>query len=376
MAHRIFGGLLCAALLLSDPAAGAGRCAAWPAWESFKHFYISDDGRVVDASTAQAVTVSEGQAYALLFALAADDRPGFERIWRWTRNNLSAGDAEHVLPAWRWGRAGEGTWGVLDHNSAADADLWLAYALAEAGRLWHSGPYSEQGRITAALVLRDEVALIPGLGATLLPGPRGFVQQQTWRLNASYLPLQVLRRLQSSGDAPLWMAISESAQRVIVGSAPHGYAADWILYHENRGFTADTATEGAGSYNAIRVYLWAGMLADDDPQAPRLLRQLAPLAESAARGGVPESVNTETLTTSGHAPVGFLAALLPLWVRLKLAEPIQAARQRLAAEALRDDQHYYSDVLSLFGLGWLEGRLRFDRAGQLHPQWTTACTEH
>ena len=383
MARRWLRGLLCTAALLTGTTAAAaaavaavaaeGPCTPWAQWLAFKRLYVSEDGRVVDASTPQAITVSEGQAYALMFALVANDPASFARILGWTRDNLAGGDPARVLPAWRWGRAEDGTWTVLDHNSAADADLWMSYALAEAGRLWHNAAYSAQAQAMAALILREEVALVPGLGPSVLPGPQGFVAQQTWRLNASYVPIQVLRALQHSGDASLWTSLVESAGRVIIGSAPRGYAADWILYRENQGFSADGATRGVGSYNAIRVYLWAGMLSADDPQSERLTRQLQPIAAAAARGAAPESINTETLEAHGSAPLGFLAALLPLLTHFKLEGAVQAVRQRIEAEALRDNQHYYNDALTLFGLGWLDGRFRFDRHGNLQPRWSSSC---
>jgi len=366
--------VLCATALLTATAqAAAGACSPWPEWQAFKRLYVSDDGRVVDASTPQSVTVSEGQAYALTFALVANDPAAFARVLGWTRDNLSAGDLGHALPAWKWGHAEDGKWTVLDRNSASDADLWMAYTLGEAGRLWHDGSYTELSRAMTALILRDEVAHVPGLGASLLPGARGFVSQQTWRLNASYVPIQLLRALQRTGDGALWSAVLDSSQRVIIGSAPRGYAADWVLYRESQGFTADTATGGVGSYNAIRVYLWAGMLPEDDPQAVRLARQLEPMAAAAARNAAPESIDTNTLEAHGTAPAGFLAALLPLLTHFKYTDAVQGYRRRIEAEALRDNQHYYNDVLTLFGLGWLDGRLRFDRHGQLQVGWSGSC---
>ncbi len=365
---------LCAAALLSATAqARDGACAPWPEWQAFRRLYVSDDGRVVDASTPQSLTVSEGQAYALTFALVANDRAGFAKVLGWTRDNLAAGDLGRTLPAWRWGHGEDGKWTVLDRNSAADADLWMAYTLGEAGRLWHDASYAELSRAMTALILRDEVAHVPGLGASLLPGPRGFVSQQTWRLNASYVPIQLLRALQRSGDGALWSAVLDSSQRVIVGSAPRGYAADWVLYHESQGFAPDAATHGVGSYNAIRVYLWAGMLPEDDPQAERLARQLEPMAAAAARDAAPESIDTQTLEAHGAAPAGFLAALLPLLTHFRYTDAVRSYRKRIEAEALRDNQHYYGDALTLFGLGWLDGRLRFDRHGQLRVLWSGSC---
>jgi endoglucanase len=374
MERRGACGVLCAAVLVATAAHADDRpCAPWPEWQAFKRLYLSDDGRVVDAGTRESLTVSEGQAYALTFALIADDRASFEKILAWTRDNLSGGDLGRTLPAWKWGRGEDGKWTILDRNSATDADLWIAYTLAQAGELWHRPAYTQIAQATAAHILRDEVALVPGLGATLLPGPRGFVTQETWRLSASYAPIQVLRGLGRIGDPSLWAAVLDSSLRVIMGSAPRGYASDWIVYHEPQGFSVDAVSHGAGSYNAIRVYLWAGMLAEDDPEAKRLARQLEPMAAAAAHGMPPESIDTTTLEVRDQAPVGFLAALLPLLVRFRYSDAVESYSKRIEAGALKDNQHYYSDVLTLFGLGWFQGRFRFDRHGDLRVRWSGAC---
>jgi endoglucanase len=223
------------------------------------------------------------------------------------------------------------------------------------------------------LVSRDELVLIPGLGTTLLPGPRGFVTQETWRLSASYVPLQLPRAFERFGDAPLWKSVVDSSYRVILASAPRGYAADWVVYRAAQGFAADPATQGVGSYNAIRVYLWAGMLADEDPRTAQLARLLEPMAAAAARQALPESIDTNTLQTHGQAPVGFLAALLPLLAHFKSTDAIESYRKRIEAGSLKDNQHYYGDALTLFGLGWLEDRFRFDRHGDLQVRWSGAC---
>jgi endoglucanase len=367
-------GALCAALLFVATAqAGDGSCERWRQWQEFKRLYLSEDGRVIDASTPQVITVSEGQAYAMIFALIGNDPATFVKILRWTQDNMAGGNLARSLPAWKWGRADDGKWSVLDRNPAADADLWMTYALAEGARLWHNAGYAQLAHAMAELILREEVSLIPGLGATLLPGAKGFVAQQTWRLNASYAPIEVLRALARSSDERQWAAVLESSQRVIAASAPRGFAADWILYRESGGFSADATTAGVGSYNAIRVYLWAGMLADGDPQAAGLAHQLEPMAAAAARRPPPASIDTNTLEARGEAPPGFLAALLPLLVHFKFADAVQAYRQRIEAESLKDNQHYYSDALTLFGLGWLDGRFHFDRHGELHVPWTGPC---
>ena len=96
--------------------------------------FIDAQGRVFDPQGDQHTT-SEGQAYAMFFALADNDRATFDRVLAWTQANLANNDLSTHLPAWLWGKDKDGQWKALDPNSASDADVWMAYTLIEAGRL-------------------------------------------------------------------------------------------------------------------------------------------------------------------------------------------------------------------------------------------------
>lgn len=367
--------LLGAAALAVAPAAPAA-CAAWPDWERFRDRFVEAGGRVIDPSDAALHTTSEGQSYGLFFALAANDRPAFERLLRWTEDNLAGGDLTGRLPAWRWGRQDGGGWGVLDANAAADADLWIVYALAEAARLWAEPKYAALARLLGDRILNEETAAAAGLGQVLLPGPRGFTPQPgSVRLNPSYLPLQLLRRMAVLYPDAAWKALYKSSLEVTVRAAPAGFAPDWIVYRAQGGFQPDAQTAAAGSYNAIRVYLWAGMLAPEEPARAVLLRALAPMARAVAASGVPpETVQTRTGRTEGGGPAGFSAALLPFLAASGQAKAAQQQRLRVAAKApLERTDNYYDQVLTLFGLGWAEGRFRFARDGSLLPNWKCAA---
>ena len=147
--------------------ASESKCETWPAWNNFRAKFVSEEGRVVDRSLPQHVTTSEGQSYGLMFALIANDRATFDLILRWTENNLAGGDLTSQLPAWDWGKRGDGSWGVIDGNAATDADLWIAYALGEAGRLWKIPKYTALAELLAARIMREEAMEIPGLGPAL-----------------------------------------------------------------------------------------------------------------------------------------------------------------------------------------------------------------
>ena len=77
--HFIVTGL-CAAI----GATAAVSAHAQDLWDAFKTASV-DNARVVDRSDERKITTSEGQSYALFFALAADDRTSFDALLSWTR---------------------------------------------------------------------------------------------------------------------------------------------------------------------------------------------------------------------------------------------------------------------------------------------------
>ncbi len=365
-------------LLLAAPVDAAAECrnrarsAGWPAWDGFATNFLGDGARVIDPSTPNGQTTSEGQAYALFFALVADDRPRFDRLLRWTEDNLAGGDLGARLPAWLWGKKSDGTWGIIDDNPASDADLWIAYALLEAARVWNVPRFRVLGQQIAQRILREETVVIDGLGQILLPAPKGFMPaSDTVRLNPSYAPLQVLRRLAAGSiDAESkaqWNAQVATTQRLILDGAPHGFVPDWVVYQVGKGFRADGDTAGTGSFNAIRTYLWAGMLAPAEPHRIALQKALAPmLTATISNGAPPQQVDTRSGAVSGIGDAGFSAALLPLLSMLPdgRSAALQRSRIKTLDPSTRRD-NYYEQALTLFGLGWDDRRYRFKVDGRL-----------
>lgn len=355
-------------------AAPSASRSAWPAWDTFKAQFINDGGRVISEDGEGGQTYSEGQAYALFFALVANDRAAFDKLLRWTENNLCDGDMTARLPAWLWGRRPDGTWGVIDSNAASDADLWIAYALGEAGRLWNERSYRALSSLVAARVLREATADIPGLGLTLLPAPKGFVQSDgRWRLNPSYTPMHLMQWLSANDPDPQWKKLAASSLKVIQGASPKGFTPDWTVYDSKQGFLIDDQgkEKGQGTYNAIRVYLWAGVMHADTPGRNALLTTLAPMARYVREQGYPpESIDIVTAQGSGPAPSGFSAALLPFLRAAGDDKALQSQRMRLEARPLRPTA-YYEQVLALFGQGAFEGQYRFSTTGQLTARWKT-----
>ncbi|MFJ3056782.1 cellulose synthase complex periplasmic endoglucanase BcsZ [Herbaspirillum sp. NPDC087042] len=359
----------------------------WPQWEAFARRHLQADGRIIDYAVPQQQSTSESQSYGMFFALVANDRVRFERIWRWSRDNLGAA-GEH-LPAWQWGKRDDGSFGVLDPNAAADADLWFAYSLLEAARLWQLPAYAQAAQALLEQVKAQEVRNMGALGPMLLPGPQGFEESpQRWRLNPSYLPLPVLRRLAAADPGGPWDKMAPATLALVTQASPHGFTPDWLLYDTSQGVQPDTARSVLGSYDAIRVYLWAGLTDEADVLAAPLRKVLAPMLAATINGGAPpEKCNTVTGTTEGQGPVGFSAALLPMLAASRQDDALKMQQQSVQQrwDAWHQDEqdqpggadvgefNYYNSVLTLFGLGWVQGQYRFDGAGRLQPAW--ACSQ-
>ena len=377
---RAMAALLAAVVLLGGWLAHCWQVRNWGAWQSFARVFVQTDGRVIDR-TATDRSTSEAQAYALFFALVANDRPRFESILRWTSNNLAAGDLKTTLPAWLWG-ARDGGWGIKDANPASDADLWLAYALIEAARLWQHPEYEQIGRAVLAQIKAKEVADIPGLGLMLLPAPQGFkAEDGSWRLNPSYLPESQFRWLAMIDPTGPWRGIWQNHMTAMRALALKGIVPDWYEVLADGRIVADRQTRGIASYDAIRVPLWAGMTPASDASSRDngLAPLLKPLAQRlAALDAPPERLDFESGAASGGAPIGFSAAVLPFLANM---DEDSAAKQRQRLKNSRVDgnlgapPHYYDQALGMFGEGWDSKRFQFDQDGRLIPRWEKSCCD-
>lgn len=374
---RFFAGAVIAASAASTQA--AQQCG-WPAYRLFVERVVQADGRVIDRSTGALQTTSEGQSYAMFFALVANDRATFDRLLGWTRTNLSANqfDSNSLrLPAWQWGRKQDGSFGVMDPNPASDSDLWIAYDLFQAGRLWKEPMYTKLAYALATQIVKQEIVDLPGLGPMLLPGPQGFRTGDVTRLNPSYLPLPLLRGLAHEMPDGPWTKLAQNAAKMIRVTSPRGYAPDWAAY-QNGQFVVDPRNGDVGSYDAIRVYLWAGMASASDPLARPWLDALGGMRESVAQTGFPpEKVSTISGAASGEGPLSYWGALAPYFKALNDERGLGLARTHLdalvAPPGAGREPVYYDRVLGLFGGGFIDGRYRFDENGRLLPNWRSAC---
>ena len=380
LARQSLAGLLLLSLGIST---GCRAQEPWPLWESYAARYLDGQGRVIDHGAGDRTT-TEGQAYAMFFALVANDPARFSKLVEWTETNLAQGDLTLHLPAWSWGKAPDGSWRVLDSNPAADADLWMAYALEEAGRLWHNERYEKLGKVMADRVAQQEIVLVPGLGTSLIPGAQGFhPDPQTWYLNPSYMPPMLLAYFAHENPQSPWSEVAASLPTLVISNG--GFVMDWL----NAGPTGlhpmpppSTVGDGkpvptpVGSYDAIRVYLWAGLA---DPKTPGVADELAGMHGMAVylKKNVtpPLQVDASGKVLNADAPTGFSAAVIPYLHALRLKQEETTQMDRLAATKdpktglYGHDGSYYDQNLALFATGWADGRYKFDVDGRLHVKW-------
>ncbi len=340
-------------------------------WKSYTAGFMDNQIRVIDHDAGDRTT-SEGQAYGMFFALIANDRSRFVGLLHWTETNLASGDLTEHLPAWLWGRGPNNKWGVLDSNSASDADVWMAYTLLEAGHAWKEAHYTWLGTALAKRIAAEEVVQIPGFGFMLLPGAKGFRNGAAYRLNASYLPLQLFICLGNELPDGPWLRIAGQIPALVRGSSPAGFASDWAEFRPGKGVTPSSS----GSYDAVRVYLWAGMTDPGTEGRDSILKELPGMARYLHSSAIPPSkIKPDGSVEDVRSSVGFSAALLPYLSALneKNLENEQMSRVQSDFNSKSglygNPVKYYDQNLVLFALGFKTRQFWFDSQGRLKTAW-------
>jgi endoglucanase len=222
---------------------GASDRRAQDAGRRFLETYVATDGRVVRRDQG-GDTVSEGQAYGMMIAVALGDEDAFRQIWWWTRTRLQRGDG---LLSYRWA---DGS--VTDPSPAADADLDAAHALLLAADRFDDSVLADDALQIAQGVLAEETLRVPvrartaGAGAgnagegeataaspdrVLLAGPWAQPQSRgTQRLviNPSYFSQRAYAALAAATDDRAWTELEASSYEVLRGLTDGGaLPPDW-----------------------------------------------------------------------------------------------------------------------------------------------------
>lgn len=236
-------------------------------WVNFRGRYMAPDGRVVDSGNGH-VSHTEGQGFSMLMAVRADDRASFDRIWGWTRRMLAR--PRDALFSWRYRPADANP--VGDPNNATDGDLFLAWALLEAGEAWGLPEYTQSAQAIGRDILRY---LVRGAGGMilLLPGARGFDRRDHVVVNPSYYCFPAIRRLAAAVPDPAWVRLAGDGLTLLRGArfGRWGLPPDWLAVAKaDRRLTLPSNWAPRFSYDAVRVPLylaWAGLMTEPAVQA-------------------------------------------------------------------------------------------------------------
>lgn len=349
-------------------------------WAAYRQRFIQADGRVIDWE-ADGRTVSEGQAYAMLRAVLADDRDTFERTFRWAENNLRVtGSAaspdqlsvpDHSLWAWKWGQTPAGTWGILDANFASDADLDAATALILASRRWNQPDYLAIARTKLAdlwqLSTLETAAGDRPTQRYLLPGPIAAFQPTPDRLylNPSYLAPYAFRLFaQVDGDRD-WLSLVDSSYAVLADSiqlSSVGLPSDWIMLDLQTGAfrspPAQSRLRSTYSFDAFRVWWRVALDAVwfEEPRAQAFLAQhLTHLTELwQSNQAIPARINLRGNPTVRYEATAQYAMLYPAFQQVDPTIAAQILQQKLLPTYENgiwdNDSAYYVQNLAWLGL--------------------------
>ncbi|MFA7657875.1 MAG: glycosyl hydrolase family 8 [Candidatus Gastranaerophilaceae bacterium] len=219
-------------------------------YEFYKNEFMSQDGRIMDPEKNN-ITTSEGQSYMLLRTVVMNDPKTFNLVYKWTKNNLQRKDG---LFSWLWGKSQSGKYGVLDYNSASDADVDIAFSLCLAYEKWGKEQYLQEAVPIIQSIWNNETRRF-GQYLVLMPGV-GQTSSKKVELNPSYFSPYAFRFFQKYDELHDWNYLIDSSYYYIMAASSKtktGLPPNWFLL-ENGQIVLEDSPRSDFSYDAVRVF--------------------------------------------------------------------------------------------------------------------------
>lgn len=325
-------------------------------WIKYKDRFIQSDGRVIDHSANQ-VTTSEGQSYAMLRAAWLGDQASFNTVWSWTQKHLKR---EDKLFAWKWGQRSDGVWGILDKAAATDADQDIAYALLIGADKWKR----KELRDDAVAILHDiwSKELVQIGGRRYVTASDSAPGEKEPKLNPSYFSPYEYREFARVDPQHDWAELIDTSYDVLQKSSQMHVLKippDWCNIRKTDGaivLSKDTY-ESDYSYDAMRTpwrvaldYKWFG-----EKRARALLEQFVFLRESWRVSRTIRSAYTASgVMRSFDEPLSGFGCVLPMVGLLEPEMAQQILQERIMSVyydgLFRPEQSYYDNNWAWFGL--------------------------
>ena len=219
---------------------------------SFLNAYSASDGRVIRYDQG-GDTVSEGQAYGLLLAVAANEPARFASIWTWDKDNLQEPSG---LFAYHWSNGA-----VVGTGAATDADLDTAWALVLGATAFQQPAYLKDGLAVAKAILANETVHSNGR-LELVAGP--WARTAPYWVDPSYLSPEAMTALATASGDHRWTELATNSQRLLYAlegaGSTHSLPPDWAQLSPTGDIVASPAPSGGlpVSYglDAQRVPVW------------------------------------------------------------------------------------------------------------------------
>lgn len=322
MVKRVSTAIVMTVSLLFTVCAQAG-----PAWDSYKARFLMPDGRIVDTGNNN-VSHTEGQGYAMLMAVASNDRASFDKIWGWTDKTLK--NKQTGLFYWRYNPVEPDP--IADKNNASDGDALIAWALLKADARWHDARYSAASdAITKALVAH---AVINFAGyRVMLPGAQGFNRNSYVNLNPAYFIFPAWQAFADRSHLVVWRELMRDANTLTgkMGWGESKLPTDWVALQADGKMQPASEWPPRMSYDAIRIPLY---VAWQNPQSP-LLTPWRNWFGQFSRDKNPAWVNVTTNETAPYNMSGGLLAVRDLTLGVKHGEPQIEAQEDYYSASLK-----------------------------------------
>jgi endoglucanase len=351
-------------------------------WTSYTRQFIQA-GQVVDPSSGR--TTSEGQAYALLRAVYMGDRTTFDQVLGWTDANLQE---DSSLPAWLWGSQG-----VIDSNTATDADEQIALALLFAAKQWNDPSYQEQA-MRMIQAIWDQETTVVGDRRLLVAGnwARGDADTSTPVLNPSYFAPYAYRIFGEVDPRHNWMDLVDSSYDVLdqihsdadLGGAA-GVVPNWVAVDPTSGALtrADVMGDQAAqfSFDASRMpwQLTLDWLWFKDDRAKQALQAInLPERALSTDGRLSAAYNLDGTPAGDYEATSMYAGTLggllfaddKSLVHKTFAEKIlRAYNDQNGVAAWGDPNDYYDQNWGWFATALMDGSMSNLWAGQTSINW-------
>jgi endoglucanase len=310
-------------------------------WQRYQTYFIRQ-GRVIDTAN-QNISHSEGQGYAMLFAVVAEDRQAFTQLWRWTKHHLQRSD---YLFSWKYVPCpSDDHQCVVDPNNATDGDILIAWSLLAAAKQWRQPTYGTEA-INIIRAIREQTIRRRFGYQIILPGVYGFDTQHHTQLNLSYWIFPALKTFGHITGDLIWDEVYQSGLSLL-HQARFGIwhlPPDWVMLTKDGLSLRDTVSQEYG-YNACRIPLYLLL----DKQLDETI--LTPFMAFWAQSFVPATINLSNGRAADyHYPPGMEA------IAIATRRVLQAQRSPALPEITEQTDYYSASLIMLSQIALREGQ--------------------